>query len=98
MLEGFDTTEYAELRRVIRSVRNRWRFRTALRGLAILLGGGLLTFLLFTFVIDQLRYSAGTIFAVRLLTVLALLGLSMVALAIGYQQLRVRYPAVRRIL
>ena len=29
---------------------------------------------------------------------LALLGLSMVALAIGYQQLRVRYPAVRGIL
>lgn len=72
MLSGPGLTEYAELKQVIHSVRNRWRMRIVLRGLAIIGAGGLAAFLISTFIIDQFRYSAGALLAFRLLTLVVL--------------------------
>jgi hypothetical protein len=76
MIRGSGKTDYTELKQIISSVRNRWRLRVALRGLAVVLAGSLVAFLFFTFVMDQFRYSPPTILIVRILAVLALISLT----------------------
>ncbi|MFC1544521.1 DUF4175 family protein, partial [Gemmatimonadota bacterium] len=71
----YDRSGYAELLRVVRAVRFRWRLRIALRGLSIVLVGGLGAFLISTFFMDQLRYGSVAVTAFRVFALLALAGL-----------------------
>ena len=65
MLNAPIMSNYGELLRVIRHVRNRWRLRLALRGAAIVLAAGLLALAMSAFGIDQLRYSNWAVWAFR---------------------------------
>ena len=66
---------HAELLRVIRGVRRRWRLKVALRGAAIVLGFGLLAFGVAAFALDHFRYSAWAIATFRILAYAAVLAL-----------------------
>ena len=61
---------------VIRRVRNRWRMRIALRGLAIVLAAGLAAFLVSSYGLEVFRFSSGSVIAFRALTWLTLAGLA----------------------
>ena len=61
---------------VIRRVRNRWRLRIALRGIAVLLAAGLGAFLISSYGLEVFRFSAGSVVAFRVLTYLAIGGLA----------------------
>jgi len=54
---------------VIRSVRNRWRLRLALRGAVVVLAGTVLALLLSASGLESFRFSAGAIIAFRILSV-----------------------------
>ena len=62
-----------ELLDAIRHVRNRWRMRIALRGLAALLGIGLVAFLISSWGMEGTRFSPGAVNAFRIATWLSLL-------------------------
>ncbi len=64
-----------ELIRVIRSVRRRWRLRIATRGVAIVLGAGLLVFLVSAFAMDRLRFAPDAVLAFRIFAYTGLLAL-----------------------
>ena len=64
-----------ELIRVIRSVRRRWRLRMFLRGAAIVLGAGLVVFLISAYGMDRFRFSPGAVLAFRALAYVVLLAL-----------------------
>ncbi len=55
------------LLRVIRSVKNRWRLRMALRGAAIVLAAGLVAFLVSAYGMDSFRFSPEAVIAFRIL-------------------------------
>ena len=61
---------------VIRRVRNRWRARIALRGLAVVLAAGLAAFLVSSYGLEFFRFSSGSVVAFRLLTWLTVAGLA----------------------
>jgi len=61
---------------VIRRVRNRWRVRIALRGLAVVLAAGLGAFLVSSYGLEFFRFSSGSVVAFRLLTWLTVAGLA----------------------
>ena len=61
---------------VIRRVRNRWRLRIAMRGVAVLLAAGLAAFLISSYGLEFFRFSAGAVVAFRGLTYLSLAGLA----------------------
>ena len=63
-----------EILRVIRHVRNRWRLRVALRGVAVLVAAALGTFLFSSYGLEVYRFSAGAIVVFRILTYLSLIG------------------------
>ena len=65
-----------DLRRIIRSVRRRFRLRVALRGLAITLGFGLLALAASAWGMDHFRYTPTAIAAFRAFAWTALAGLS----------------------
>ena len=65
----------AELVDVIRSVRNRWRLRLALRGVVVVVAGTVLALLLSASGLESFRFSAGAIIAFRILTVAVFVGL-----------------------
>ena len=69
-------TGHDELMRVIRSVRRRWRLRVALRGAAIILGAGLLVFLISAYGMDRLRFSPTAVLAFRVFAYVTLVGLT----------------------
>src|SRR5436309_3215068 len=58
-----------ELADVIRPVRNRWRFRLALRGAVVVLAGTVLALLLSASGLESFRFSAPAIITFRILTV-----------------------------
>jgi hypothetical protein len=58
-----------ELVDVIRRVRNRWRFRLALRGAVVVLAGTVLALLLSASGLESFRFSAPAIITFRILTV-----------------------------
>src|SRR5262245_66681541 len=60
---------------VIRSVRNRWRLRLALRGAVVVLAGTVLALLLSASGLESFRFSAGAIIAFRILSVTVFVGL-----------------------
>ena len=64
-----------ELVRVIRSVRRRWRLRIAMRGIAIVLGAGLVVFLVSAFGMDRLRFTPQAVLAFRIFAYSGLLAL-----------------------
>jgi len=66
---------HAELLRVIRGVRRRWRLKVALRGAAIVLGFGLLAFGIAAFALDHFRYSPWAIATFRILAYAAVIAL-----------------------
>jgi len=65
-----------DLRRIISSVRHRWRLRVALRGTAITLGFGLVAFAVSAYGMDHFRYTPTAIAAFRVLAWTALAGLT----------------------
>ena len=65
-----------DLVEVIRRVRNRWRLRIAMRGVAILAGAGLGAFLVSSYGLEVFKFSAGSVIAFRVLTYLMLAGLT----------------------
>src|SRR5262245_4873826 len=65
----------AELLEVIRSVRNRWRQRLAVRGIVLVLTGTLLALLPSASSLEALRFSPGASIAFRLLAALWFVGL-----------------------
>ena len=89
MLYQYEKSGYEELIGVIRQVRRRWRFRVALRGVAILSALGFLAFAVSAYGMDYFRYSEGAVTAFRVFAYLAML-----ALAVRFLVL---LPAFRRI-
>lgn len=83
-----DSTANAELVRMIRSVRQRWRARVALRGAAILLGALLGGFLLTALVLERLEFSPVAVIAARA-------ALALLVLATGVRFLLL--PLLRRV-
>ena len=65
----------AELLEVIRSVRNRWRQRLAVRGVVLVVAGTLLALFLSASSLEALRFSVGAIIAFRLIAALVFAGL-----------------------
>src|SRR5262249_27350610 len=65
----------AELLDVIRSVRNRWRQRLAVRGVVLVVAGALLALFLAAASFEDLRFSVGAIIAFRLIAALVFAGL-----------------------
>ena len=57
-----------ELVRVIRQVRNRWRLKLALRGVAVMVAAGIVAFLMSAYGLEYFRFSAPAIIAFRVLT------------------------------
>ncbi|MFW6199700.1 MAG: hypothetical protein ACOC8K_03920, partial [Gemmatimonadota bacterium] len=55
---------------MIRRVRNRWRLRTLLRGLAVLVGAGLLAFVVTAYGLELARFSPAAVGIFRVLTYL----------------------------
>jgi len=68
------TGDSNEILRAIRQVRNRWRLRVALRGVAVLIAAALGTLLVSSYGLEVFRFSPGAIVGFRVLTYLALLG------------------------
>ena len=67
------TGDSNEILRAIRQVRNRWRLRVALRGVAVLIAAALGTLLVSSYGLEVYRFSPGAIVGFRVLTYLALL-------------------------
>ena len=85
-------SDNAELLGVIRSVRNRWRARILVRGLAIVLGVGFLAFLVSAFGMNYFRFTATSVTVFRLVAYATLLLLSVRYLIVSSST---RVPAPR---
>ena len=68
------TGDRDEILRAIRHVRNRWRLRVALRGVAVLLAAALGTLVLSSWGLEVYRFTPAAIITFRVLTYAALLG------------------------
>ena len=68
------TGDRDEILRVIRHVRNRWRLRVALRGIAVLLAAALGTLILSSWGLEFYRFTPGAIIVFRVVTYVALIG------------------------
>ena len=75
-----------ELVRVIRQVRNRWRLKIVLRGATVMVGAGVIAFLMSAYGLEYFRFSAPAIIAFRLLTYAALTALFVRALVMPLSQ------------
>src|SRR5438552_12478641 len=60
---------------VIRSVRNRWRLRLAMRGAVVVVAGTVLALLLSASGLESFRFSAAAIFAFRIISITIFVGL-----------------------
>ena len=60
---------------MVRQIRRRWRTRIAIRGMAIVLGAGLLAFLLSVYGLEVARFSASSVVTFRVILWLAMAGL-----------------------
>ncbi len=68
------TGSSAEILRVIRQVRNRWRLRVAVRGVSVLVAAALGTFLASSYGLEVFRFSPASIVGFRIVTYLVLIG------------------------
>ena len=66
------TEDRDEILRAIRHVRNRWRLRVAVRGIAVLVAAALGTLLVSSYGLELLRFTPNAIIGFRVLTYLAL--------------------------
>ncbi len=64
-----------ELVRIIREVRNRWRWKVVARSLTVLVGAGVLTLLAAAFGLEQFRFSPAAIITFRIIVYPALVAL-----------------------
>ncbi|MBW3630601.1 MAG: hypothetical protein KY464_15060, partial [Gemmatimonadetes bacterium] len=71
-----DAPGHAELLDIIKQVRQRWRLKLALRGLAVIAAFSLLTFLISVFLLDRTEFSPGLVLGLRIATVAIFLGLT----------------------
>src|SRR5262245_41309842 len=60
----------SELTSIIREIRQRWRFKLAVRGAAFVIGGFLLTLMLSAYALETLKFSPGSIIAFRVAMVM----------------------------
>ena len=72
--EPLITGDRNEVLRAVRHVRNRWRLRVALRGIAVLVAAALGTLLASSFGLELLRFDPSAIVGFRIATYLVLLG------------------------
>jgi hypothetical protein len=68
------TGDREEILQVIRHVRNRWRFRVAIRGIAVLMAAAFGTLLISSYGLEVFKFSSTAIVTFRIVTYLALLG------------------------
>ena len=73
--ERRESARHEELVQVIRQVRNRWRLKVALRGLAIVVGAGILAFLLSAYGLEYFRFSHAAVMGFRIGVYIVLAGL-----------------------
>ena len=66
---------HAQLLRVVRDIRRRWRWKLALKGIALVIAGGFLLFLLSSLALQHFAFSAAAVVIVRVLVYLGLVGL-----------------------
>lgn len=71
----FEASRHDDLVGIIRSVRNRWRFRIVLRGLSILLGAGIVSFVVSTYGMDYFRFTPAAVALFQVLTYATLIAL-----------------------
>ena len=74
------SANHDDLVRVVRHVRGRWRLKIAMRGSAIVLGAGILAFLLSAYGLEYFRFSPEAVIAFRVLTYVVLAGLAVMFL------------------
>ena len=67
---------YDELRRVIHGVRRRWRLKIALRGIALVVATGLLTFAVSAYAMDHFRYEPWAVSSFRIFAYVTLVALA----------------------
>jgi len=67
MNTSFDATRHEDVLRVVKQVRARYRTRVALKGLAIVLGSGLLAFVISVWGLERLRFTPQSVIAFRTL-------------------------------
>jgi hypothetical protein len=66
-----DTPRHADLLRVVRAVRNRWRARVILQNLALVVGIGVVVLLVSAFAVDKLRFAPAAVTIARSVAYLA---------------------------
>ena len=80
MFKGFSGTkersDREELLRIVREVRNRWRLKIVLRGVAVALAAGVLTFLVSAYGLEYFRFSPSSIVTFRVVTYTTIIGLA----------------------
>ena len=64
----FSKPGHEELLRVVRSVRNRWRLKIALRGFGIVLAGGLVILMMSTYAMDRFRFDELAVNLIRIVS------------------------------
>ena len=79
---------HPEVLRMVRRIRQRWRTRIAIRGAAIILGAGLVAFLVSVYGLEFFRFSASSVVAFR-----AVLWVVMAVLTVRY----LVWPLTRRV-
>src|SRR6476661_382525 len=67
--------EHADLLRVVRGVRSRWRLKRALRGATMALGGAFAVYALTALVVHSLNYSEASVITGRVICVVAFIAL-----------------------
>ena len=72
-----ERTLHTKVLSMVRQIRRRWRARIAIRGLAIVLGAGLLVFLLSVYGLEVSRFSTSSVIGFRV--VLWLVGAALTA-------------------
>ncbi len=82
------TNRHPEVLRMVRRIRQRWRTRIAIRGAAIILGAGLVAFLVSVYGLEFFRFSASSVVAFR-----AVLWVVMAGLTVRY----LAWPLTRRV-
>ncbi|HEV2132356.1 MAG TPA: DUF4175 family protein, partial [Longimicrobiaceae bacterium] len=70
-----DTSGHAQLVRIVGQVRRRWRLRLALKGAAVVIAAGLAVVLLAALALEQIGREPAALVSLRLLILLALVGL-----------------------
>ena len=74
-MDTFERLDCKKLEKVVRRVRNRWRIRVALRGVAVVVIAGSLALLALSLGLDHLRYRPWALFAFSTVTYAGLVGL-----------------------